>query len=130
MTKTKAAHAESISSDSESSRKKRIPRKAARAGRLLAVMAAGRRRPPLAFPGAAPDGRAGRLLAVRPDPAEGVSELLQRRAAKAARVLDRMVREAAEPAEPQTATTTAEPAEPAVEPDPEADDDEEDTQRF
>ena len=35
-----------------------------------------------------------------------------------------------EPAEPQTATTTAEPAEPAVEPDPEADDDEEDTQRF
>ena len=81
-------------------------------------------------------------LAAKPSPigilsAEGRSaarellyDIYEQRAAKAARKLGRMLLEAAEPAEPQTATTTAEPAEPAVEPDPEADDDEEDTQRF
>ena len=106
MTKTMAAHAESIGS--ESSRKKRIQNQIDK-------------------------------LAAEPTPicilsAEGLSaarELLyEQRAAKAARKLGRMLLEAAEPAEPQTATTTAEPAEPAVEPDPEADGDEEDTQRF
>ena len=106
MTKTMAAHAESIGSES-SRTQNQIDKLAAEPTPIGILSAEGR--------------SAAREL---------LYDIYEQRAAKAARKLGRMLLEAAEPAEPQTATTTAEPAEPAVEPDPEADDDEEETQRF